>query len=63
MTTPHESVEDLLHEGLNLCVRARELDDAVMAKHCRELGSYHPDHANCITPHIWPMKHLEVSSG
>jgi hypothetical protein len=49
------SHEDLLHEALNLVVRARQLDEAILAQECVKRGSYHPDHTNCITPHIWLM--------
>lgn len=49
------SHEDLLHEALNLVVRARNLDKMVLGKACVEAGSYHPDHMNCGTPHLWLM--------
>ena len=48
-------LEDLLHEALNLVVRARQLDEAVLAQECRKQGSYHPDHTRCLTPHLWLM--------
>jgi hypothetical protein len=44
---------DILHEGLNLCVRARKIDEGLIAEKCREMGSYAPEHVNCGTPHLW----------
>lgn len=48
-----KQLEGLLHEGLNLCVRARKLDDGILAEECRRQGSYAPEHVNCLTPHLW----------
>lgn len=45
--------ENLLHEALNLCVRAKKLDEAVLEQHCVEIGAYRNDHTVCMTPHIW----------
>lgn len=55
-----EELEQLVHEALNLVVRARKLDEAVLAKECRKRGSYHPDHMNCMTPHLWIMDQYDT---
>jgi len=48
-----DKIETLLHEALNLAVRARKLDAMLLSKEFEELGSYNPDHINCGTPHLW----------
>lgn len=50
---------NLLHEALNLCVRGRELDEALLAQEKRRLGSYHLDDMNCLTPHLWMLEKYE----
>lgn len=52
-------MESLLHEGLDLCVRARKLDEQVMGQVCRELGSYREEHMNCGTAHLWVQEQYE----
>jgi hypothetical protein len=54
-----ERMRIALHEGLNLCVRARKLDQSITAQTCRELGSYHPDHVKCGTPHLWVLEQYD----
>jgi hypothetical protein len=54
-----ERLRNSLHEGLNLCVRARKLDESITAQTCRELGSYHPDHVKCGTPHLWVLEQYD----
>ena len=49
---------ELLHEGLNLCVRARQLDEGLIEQTKREMfpesAKEYPEHYNqCITPHLW----------
>jgi len=47
------SMEDLLHEALNLVVRARQLDDAIRAKEIELRGSFDPRLTHSVTPHLW----------
>jgi hypothetical protein len=54
-----ERLRSSLHEGLTLCVRARKLDESITAQTCRELGSYHPDHVKCGTPHLWVLEQYD----
>ncbi|CAH2606252.1 conserved protein of unknown function (plasmid) [Rhodovastum atsumiense] len=49
------ALRELLAEGLNLCVRARRLDELTLAAEGRSLGNQTPDHARCLTPHLWVM--------
>lgn len=49
---------DALHEGLNLCVRARNLDNMVRNEKCREMGSYAPEHKSG-TPHLWVLEQYD----
>jgi hypothetical protein len=53
-------LENLLHEGLNLCVRARKMDEALLAAECRKRGSYAPEHVNCLTPHLWLQEQYDA---
>jgi hypothetical protein len=54
-----ERLRNALHEGLNLCVRARKLDESITAKACRELGSYATEHVKCGTPHLWVLEQYD----
>lgn len=54
-----ERLRNALHEGLNLCVRARKLDESITAKACRERGSYAPEHVKCGTPHLWVLEQYD----
>lgn len=49
---------ELLHEGLNLCVRARKLDEGLAEQYLRELlpesaKMYSEHYTKCLTPHLW----------
>lgn len=56
------TLRELLAEGLDLCVRARKLDDLI-----EELQPGHPDNdrpymmqrINCKTPHLWVMEQYD----
>lgn len=52
-------LREALHAGLDLCVRARKLDEQVLAQTCKELGSCHPEHVNCGTVHLWVQEQYE----
>ena len=53
-----DPIRELLAEGLDLCVRARKLDE--QATLC-SLDKYHPspEGPRCITPHIWVIDQYE----
>lgn len=60
ITSFGDDMERLVHEALNLVVRARKLDEAILAVECKKLGSYHPDHMRCGTPHLWLMDQYDT---
>jgi hypothetical protein len=59
MPDPAE-MEQLVHEALNLVVRARRLDEGILAKECQKLGSYAPEHTECLTPHVWLLDQYDT---
>jgi hypothetical protein len=48
-------IEELLHDALNLAVRARKLDEMALAQEFVKLGSTDPAYVSCGTPHLWVL--------
>lgn len=48
-----EQLEELLSEGLDLCVRAKKLDKMVLDVEMEKLGRVFE--TKCATPHLWVM--------
>jgi hypothetical protein len=58
--TEEALMEQLVHEALNLVVRARKLDEGILGQECRKLGSYAPEHTECLTPHLWLLDQYDT---
>lgn len=54
-----DPIATLLAEGLDLCVRARKLDEMVLHKSVRDLGCTHPDITRSGTPWLWAQEQYD----
>jgi len=53
-------LEKLVHEALNLTVRARKLDEGVRAHEHHNRGSCGPRQVNSVTPHHWLLDQYDT---
>lgn len=54
--TPADTLGELLSEGLDLCVRARKLDEQVQRAIEAGMGRIFPGATRCATPPLWVQK-------
>lgn len=62
MTPYTKRLQELLAEGLDLCVRARKLDELIEwleAGHPENSAPYPIQRINCKTPHLWVMQQYD----
>lgn len=53
MSSPADTLALLLSEGLDLCIRARKLDDQVERAVEAGTGRIFPQGTHCMTPALW----------
>jgi hypothetical protein len=58
--TADSLMEQLVHEALNLVVRARKLDEGIRAQERCSRGSYDPQQGHSITPHHWLLDQYDT---
>lgn len=59
-TTREEQLETLLCEGLDLCVRARKLDEGLLVKSMKDNCGYRePEGTRSITPWLWTQEQYD----
>ncbi len=51
--SPLETTRTLLGEGLDLCVRARKLDEQADVALQADMGRIYPKGSRCATPVLW----------
>lgn len=58
--TREEQLETLLCEGLDLCVRARRLDDGLLVKSMKDnFGYREPEGTRSLTPWLWTQEQYD----
>jgi hypothetical protein len=57
---PIDELAELLSEGLDLCVRARKLDEQVDRAFQAGMGRIYPHDTRCATPALWVQNQYET---
>lgn len=58
--TPAEELADILSEGLDLCVRAKGLDEQVERALQAGMGRIFPEGTRCATPALWVQQQYDT---
>lgn len=58
--TPAEELAEALSEGLDLCVRARGLDEQVQRALQAGMGRIFPESTRCATPALWVQEQYDT---
>lgn len=60
MATPADELAEILSEGLDLCIRARGLDDQIERAIQAGMGRIFPGSTSCATPAIWVQQQYDA---
>lgn len=60
MMTPAEELAEILSEGLDLCVRARGLDQQIEYALQAGMGRIFPEGTRCATPALWVQEQYDT---
>lgn len=55
-----DRLAELLSEGLDLCARARKLDEQVDRALQADMGRIYPEGTRCMTPALWVQEQYET---
>lgn len=58
--TEIDQLRRLLSEGLDLCVRARRLDEQEQHMHRRKMGDLSPEVVRSATPYLWAQEQFQT---
>lgn len=58
--TPAEELAEVLSEGLDLCIRAKELDAQVERAIQAGMGRIFPEGTRCATPAVWVQQQYDM---
>jgi hypothetical protein len=58
--TPTEELAEVLSEGLDLCVRARNLDEQTERALQAGMGRIFPEETRCATPALWVQEQYDT---
>lgn len=58
--TPTEELAEILSEGLDLCVRARGLDEQVQRALQAGMGRVFPQSTRCVKPALWVQEQYDT---
>ena len=57
---PADELAEILSEGLDLCVRARGLDEQVQRALQAGIGRIFPEGTRCATPALWVQEQYDI---